>query len=67
MDDLRYYKKEQDLTPGKRTSLKRYIENENMSVDHLRKVSGVRLDAIIEVLSAALCGKSNISPTHVSY
>lgn len=65
MDDLRYYKKEQDLTPVKRTSLKRYIENENMGVDHLRKVKSVRSDAaiaiaitvLVQVLTAALCGK----------
>lgn len=70
MDDLRYFKKE-DLTPDRRRSLKRYVENENMSVDHLRKVKGVRLNVIVvpvidkilaQVVMAALCGEEVIAP-----
>lgn len=38
MDDLRSYDKE-SLTTERRKSLKRYVNDENMSVDRLRKVS----------------------------
>lgn len=38
MDDLRGYNKE-DMATERRKSLKRYVEDENMSVDRLRKVS----------------------------
>lgn len=37
MDELRNYNKE-DMTPERRKNLKRYVEDENMSVDRLRKV-----------------------------
>lgn len=37
MDELRNYDKE-TLTTEKRKSLKRYVDDENMSVDRLRKV-----------------------------
>lgn len=38
MDELRNYNKEA-LTTERRKSLKRYVDDENMSVDRLRKVS----------------------------
>lgn len=38
MDELRNYDKE-SLTTERRKSLKRYVDDENMSVDRLRKVS----------------------------
>lgn len=38
MDELCNYNKE-DMTSERRKSLKRYVEDENMSVDRLRKVS----------------------------
>lgn len=38
MDELRGYNKE-DMATERRKSLKRYVEDENMSVDRLRKVS----------------------------
>lgn len=38
MDELRNYDKE-TLTTERRKSLKRYVDDENMSVDRLRKVS----------------------------
>lgn len=37
MDELRNYNKEA-MTPDRRRNLKRYVEDENMSVDRLRKV-----------------------------
>lgn len=46
MDELRSYNKE-DMTTERRKSLKRYVEDANMSVDRLRKVSRVRINANI--------------------
>lgn len=39
MDELRNYNKEDNMTTDRRKSLKRYVEDENMSVNRLRKVS----------------------------
>lgn len=61
MDDLRNYNKE-DTTSERRKSLKRYVEDENMSVDRLRKVSHnvIKIVGFLNLLIFAVCANHDL-------